>query len=790
MNALQKIALFSRVNIFLSFALLLLCGIFISFFITSIYGPLVFIAVGIVSVIISKRIHLTYMFIAITVFSSGWFISSVRLHEIEYKTQTADRIHQKQYSFQAAVMTAGETEKGWKATCRLLTIDSADIKTKLLGIVYGHGRIPAMGDTVFSKGKFVKLSDRRNPGEFNFKAYYARQNIYCRIFIDKKDSPRIISGGQTIISDRIIHSVQNYIRQTIQNSTDQKTAGLLLALLLGDKSSIDENLKADFADTGVIHVLAVSGLHVGYILIILTICASILRIPWGWNRLVIILGLFFYAALTGGKPSVIRASFMAVLYVLAPVLDRQPQIWNIIGFSAAVLLAYDPMYIQDLGFILSFSAVISIVFFYSLLTEKVLPEFLNPRSISNPILSNGWSLFLVSLSAQLGTLPITALFFHKIPVISLVANVLIVPIVGILVVVGFFIIGLSWSPIASILSGHAAWFIQVVISWLANRFSSFPYSSISISHIGLYEITVYFLLITTVLFLLQQSFRARGVLLCVVIANILIWKNVFSVPSADIIFMDVGQGDAALIRFSNGKTMLVDAGNRNRWEDYGARVVLPVLNYFDIKQLNWTVMSHPHADHIGGLVSVVEEIHTDTLWDSYADYDSWTYNHLLDRYSNAGTEIIIPNSGDILVISPLESIHILAPDSSFVKQSHNINNASIVFKLTVGETSLLFTGDIEKEGDERLLNFGEYLKTDVLKVAHHGSITSTSNALLKFISPVIAVVSVGEGNKFSHPSAGVMDRFSSQGITIHRTDHKGALWLQMDGHNIWEKNWK
>jgi competence protein ComEC len=217
---------------------------------------------------------------------------------------------------------------------------------------------------------------------------------------------------------------------------------------------------------------------------------------------------------------------------------------------------------------------------------------------------------------------------------------------------------------------------------------------------------------------------------------------------------------------------------------------LPVLNYFDIKQLNWTVMSHPHADHIGGLVSVVEEIHTDTLWDSYADYDSWTYNHLLDRYSNAGTEIITPNSGDILVISPLESIHILAPDSSFVKQSHNINNASIVFKLTVGETSLLFTGDIEKEGDERLLNFGEYLKTDVLKVAHHGSITSTSNALLKFISPVIAVVSVGEGNKFSHPSAGVMDRFSSQGITIHRTDHKGALWLQMDGHNIWEKNWK
>ena len=221
--------------------------------------------------------------------------------------------------------------------------------------------------------------------------------------------------------------------------------------------------------------------------------------------------------------------------------------------------------------------------------------------------------------------------------------------------------------------------------------------------------------------------------------------------SQTIPIMDVGQRDAALIRFSNGKTMLVDAGNRNRWEDYGARIVLPVLHYFGIKQLNWTVMSHPHTDHIGGLVSVVEEIHTDTLWDSYAEYGSRTYNHLLDRYSNSGTEIIIPNRGDILEMAPLESIHILAPDSSFASQSHNINNASIVFKLTVGETSLLFTGDIEKEGDERLLNFAEYLKTDVLKVAYHSSITDTSNALLKVISPVMAVVSVGEGNKFSHP---------------------------------------
>lgn len=327
--------------------------------------------------------------------------------------------------------------------------------------VYGKGKIPSEGDTISSKGEIKKLTGKRNPGDFDFRSHFSRQGNYGRLFIDKKYESQFHFGKLPFLK-KWIRLSQNFVRNTLNKSTDSKTSGLLTALLLGDKSTIDENMKEDFANTGVIHVLAVSGLHVGYILIILTIFASVIRIPWGWNRLVIIIGLIAFCALTGGKPSVIRASTMAGLYVITPVLNRPGNIWNIIGFSACLLLAFDPLYIMGLGFILSYSAVVSIIYFYGLF-ETLLPKKLKPSTIENWFLKNVWSLFLVSLSAQIGTLPITAAYFHKVPIISLVANVMIVPIVGIIVVLGFMILGLSFSPILSELVGNAAWLFQTII---------------------------------------------------------------------------------------------------------------------------------------------------------------------------------------------------------------------------------------------------------------------------------------------------------------------------------------
>jgi competence protein ComEC len=370
-----------------------------------------------------------------------------------------------------------------------------------------------------------------------------------------------------------------------------------------------------------------------------------------------------------------------------------------------------------------------------------------------------------------------------------VANVIIVPIVGVIVVVGFMIIALSFSPFLSVSAGKVAWLLQTIISWFAQFFSSFSFSSIPVEQIVFFNVALYGLMILGIFLIFQSEYRGKGLITFLIMLNLMI-LGISPKPVTNIIFMDVGQGDAALIQFSNGKTMLVDAGNRNRREDWGERVVLPVLNHLGIKKLDWAVMSHPHADHIGGLVSVVESIPTDTLMDTYSAYGSWTYNHLIERYIELGTIIKKPKTGEILQITPKESILFFAPDSIFSVNQHNVNNASIVFKLMVGEKSILFTGDLEHEGDKALIQFGDHLKVDILKVGHHGSITSTTEKVLSIIKPELAVVSVGEGNKFSHPSPIVMNRLKDYEIQIHRTDYSGALWIQSDGLSYWKKEWK
>ncbi|MBT5461244.1 MAG: DNA internalization-related competence protein ComEC/Rec2 [Candidatus Marinimicrobia bacterium] len=776
-----------RTHFYFYCAIILSFGIFIGIVIQSLLIPIIILFIFFIFLYFIKTDTIYIFLLAGIIFISGWFISSVRIFEINQKLGYIDSLHGKSVEFSAVILDTKETEHGWRANCEILSLSDHILNRSFILSVYGKGMIPSDGDSILSKGEIKKLSQLRNPGDFDFRSHFSGLGNYGRLFIDKKHSV-IIHQGKLSLYKRWIHNSQAFVRNSVNQATDSKTAGLLTALLLGDKTTIDEEMKNDFANTGVIHVLAVSGLHVGYILIILTIFTSIIRIPWGWNRVLIILGLIAFCALTGGKPSVIRASIMAGLYVLTPIVNRPGNIWNIIGFAACLLLAYDPLYIMGLGFILSFSAVVSIIYFYGLF-EKLLPESINPKYIKNSFIKNTVSLFLVSLSAQIGTLPITASYFHKIPIISLLANVIIVPIIGLIVVVGFIILGFSFSPILSELAGNVAETLQIIISWFAQFFSSFSFSLISISQVTFVDIILYSLLIIALFYLFQLKYRGKGIIALLLMSNLMIWGNI-SNPMTNIIYMDVGQGDAALIQFSNGKTMLVDAGNRNRREDWGERVVIPVLNYLEIKKLEWVVMSHPHADHIGGLVSIVEQIPADTLMDTYSGYGSWTYNHLIETYNELGTIIKIPKAGEVLQITPMESIYFLAPDSLFSVSQHNVNNASIVFKLIVGKKSFLFTGDLEHEGDRALIQYNSYLKVDVLKVGHHGSITSTTENVLAKMNPELAVVSVGDGNKFSHPSPVVMDRLRTHQIKIHRTDYSGALWLQTDGNSYWKKEWK
>ena len=786
-----SIALLFRKSPVVYLALALTAGVLTAVPFPAILVAILVFVVAIAVLFMASNDNLFTAALLLCVWAFGWAYHAYERERIHDKEQTVKLFQEQNVLGKGIVQELKTTLKGERISVKNMRMeaDSFQLSIPIRYFVYSKKSIAAgVGDTIIFSGRYQVFGLPRNPGEFDFKTFYQRQNIFGRVYQNKEKPIRVIPAkGNSLL--RMIHTVRDGIRNRFYRATDESVAGLLSALILGDKSEVDPELKSAFVETGVIHVLAVSGLHVGYVLLILMVLTKFLRIPWGWDRIAIITGLGLFVLLTGGRPSVVRASLMAVLYVLAPIVNRPVHGWNIIATAAFIILLANPTFISDLGFLLSFTAVISIIYFYGLF-EKILPDRLRVSQIKNTYVKYTWGLFLVSLSAQIGTLPITVYYFHKIPIVALVANIIIVPLIGILVALGFAILFFGWIPGVGVAYGQSAWVVTKLISIAAEKFSAFPLASYPLPQINTLHIIQYGLLVFTIFSIFHRSGRRRAVISGLLIVNLVVWSWAFQHRGLNVIFLDVGQGDAAIVRFQDGKTMLVDAGLRRREKDMGRDVVFPVARYLGISRFNWVVMSHPHNDHIGGLVTIVEEIPIDTIWDTHVAYDSWTYDYLLKRIEQKGIPYRRPQSGDVIRINGQTMIQILAPDTAWIKNTNNVNDLSIVFRLKYGNTSVLFTGDLEMEGDGLLLPYESALDSDVLKVAHHGSITSTTQQLLEKVTPELAVISVGRRNKFHHPSPLVMKRLRENGAKIERTDKNGAIWLFSDGESFREVSWR
>ncbi|MEE9189622.1 MAG: DNA internalization-related competence protein ComEC/Rec2 [Candidatus Neomarinimicrobiota bacterium] len=645
-----------------------------------------------------------------------------------------------------------------------------------------------IGDTIYGQGIFEIIKGPRNPGGFDFQSYYSRKNIFGRVRI--KDSHQLqIMRSKSLKPMQMIGLIQKGIKNTFELILEHEPSAMLSALILGDRNDLDPELINAFTISGVVHVLAVSGLHVGYVLIVLFIVVKIIRIPWGWNRYFIVAGLFIFVLISGSKPSVIRASTMAALYILAPVFNRKANPWNIISATGFLMLIANPLSLEDIGFQLSFTAVISIMFFHRFITLKM-PNVIQPSAISNRPVRYLWSLFLVSISAQLGTLPLIAYHFHQINILAGFSNLIIVPLIGLFLALGFIIIFLGWFPLIGYSIGQTEWALYKIIYHVSNISAGIPWASVKLPEIGL-QFILYFIVVLGIIFVYMNSKRKElGLILFCLTVNIFIWNWAVEKRGVDIVFLDVGQGDATIVRFPNGKSMLIDSGPANPWYDTGEKVILPAAKYLGIKRFNWLVLSHPHNDHVGGAVSIIESIPVDTVIDTYSSFQSSTYKYLKSQITKKGISYKKVTAGETNSFGQNTFIQILAPDTSWSKHQLNVNNSSIVLKLFYGEKSFIFMGDLEQDGESELLRSEQYLKSDLIKVGHHGSITSSSKPLINAIQPDFAVISLGNKNKFGHPSTIILNRYREQNVNVFRTDEQGAAWFFSDGKNVEVIEWK
>ena len=634
------------------------------------------------------------------------------------------------------------------------------------------GTHPARGDVAVISGELNAPGGRRNPGAFDFASYLRNRRIYrtlrhCELLELERPERRFDVAG--------------WIYRTLPERVPGVPGEVLRGLLLGTGRELPDELTDAFRRSGTVHVLAVSGLHVGFIVLIVHAVLRSLRVPRRLSRLLVLPALVGFVLIVGPRPSVVRASTMAAFLIAAPLLERRPNPLNALGAAGLALLIVRPGSLFDLGFRLSFSAVAGI-----LLLHRPLEE-----ALSIPLRALGqWAVRLaapiaLSLSAQTGVATILVGVFGEASVVSPAANLAVVPLAGLSVAAGIAMLACeplgSWPASAF---AAVAWSSIRLLVWITELLGNCPWATVRVA--SRFWPAVLCATMGICLRMRATSVRTRRVGTGVVLASGVVAATLFlagpgrSYPR--IVFFDVGQGDSILLELPRRQYALVDAGPGPTYaaqagmpgvRDAGADVVLRHLRREGITRLVALVVTHAHADHYGGAASVLLGVTVDTLILPVGRAADARLANLMTVARGRGTAVREVSWGETVRVGN-SVLTVLWPDPA-VTAEWSENNCSVVLWGSVSGHDLMLTGDIEERAENRLCTMPGLLAADLLKVPHHGSGTSSTGGFIGCVSPGLAVVQVGERNRYGHPSPGTLARLEAAGATVLRTDADGAV---------------
>ena len=670
-------------------------------------------------------------------------------------------------------------------------------KTKLLCKVKetGRKRLDSIynalrpGNYLQLLGVYFKGREMRNPGEFDYNKYLNSLGI-SGVFNISESKDIIVLDNRDDIFKSTIFSVRKFLDSEIKSLHNEQTASLLKGLLLADRGEIDYVTKTQFINAGVIHVLAVSGLHVGYIAVIYIFLFGRLNIYL--RSILTIAGLLAFMFITGVQPSVFRATVMAVVIIIAFLSNRSTSLFNSLAFASVIILVLSPEEIFNPGFQLSFSAVLGIAIFYPR-TEKLISTLKLRSKVLRYIL-----LFMaVSLSAQIGTLPFTVMYFGKLSIISLLANLFVIPVVGVVVGLGIFtlIINIAF-PFVAIYFAAANELVTKLLFLFIELSGNENFSYIFVKNFSLYDSLLFYLFLFFLLYVIKKinTTFVKILIVILVVSNFLLLStldnyNLLKTGKLSVFTIDVGQGDAILLKFPKGTTALIDAGNATPSFDNGERIILPLLEYLGIERIDYGFVSHIDSDHYAGFVSLVKAGVIKKIIKPGID-SSLVKDVKFEKYLRENHIPIEYYKKEILTIDEVR-IYVLNNESIMENTELSSNDKSGMLKMVYGKTSFLFTGDVEKKVEKVYASdYKLFLDVDVLKVGHHGSKTSSSKVFLNYVTPEQSIISAGILNKFEHPSGEIVKRLEDFGSEIYRTDKYGALIFESDGNSIRFIDWK
>ena len=650
------------------------------------------------------------------------------------------------------------------------------------------------GDRVRLTADVEPLPRPRNPADMDYGAYLERQGVGAVVSVEDETGVAFLAPSRRL-ETRLALTVRAHVRTALaRHVADAESRALIAALLLADRSGVEAATLDAFRATGLMHLLAVSGLHVGLVGLALYVLLKPLLARLGFGRrtveraraAVTIAVLSVYVLVAGAPVSVVRALVMVSVLIVGRAAERRADTLNGLGVAAIVLLLHRPTALFDVGFQLSFGAVAALATLTPQITAAV-PDRVRQSKAGYFVAGS----IATSLAATVGTAPALLAHFGRLPLGGLVLNLPAIPLTGATLAAGLGCALTSWlPPVAALFGALASVCSRALVGTTEAGAAALGWASYD----GFLETPpalVACVLVIGALALWRRPVPRRRLLMAAAgSVAVGLWSGVAAGderPRLDVVFLDVGQGDATLVSTPSGAHVLIDAGVRSPYTDQGARVVVPHLRRFGVGRLDALVLTHADADHIGGARSVMESVPVGRLVlnGQRGETDLWAEVVATADALGVPTEVV--RAGDTLAVDPAVRIRVLGPDRPHASP----NDASVALRVEHGATRWLLTGDAEAAGEAALLARAPDLGADVVKVGHHGSRTSSSPGLVAAAGrPAFAVVSVSARNRYGLPDEEPLARWTATGAEVLTTASEGAVWLRSDGARVVRHHWR
>ncbi|MCD5406111.1 MAG: DNA internalization-related competence protein ComEC/Rec2 [Desulfotomaculum sp.] len=656
------------------------------------------------------------------------------------------------------------------------------------------------GDLITASGRLKIVPPPGNPGQFDYRCWLERRGIH--VVMSVWDHAAVEKVGRAYHGGfkGLALAAKQHLQVILQKTLPPEQAALMQGMLFGNRGMISEQVSEDFQTVSLVHVLCVSGFHVGLVLAGFLGLFHLLRLPLAWEAPAGTLLLVFYATMTGLGPAVIRATIMGLAVLWARRLGRERDWPTVMALAAAMILMLWPQALWEPGFQLSFAVTWGILYLTPL-AEKGLGNWPRPLRLA----------LAIPLVAELTAAPLVAYHFNMVSLVGVIANAILGPLISAVMLLAgaSVLIGLIILPVANIINAVTGTLLDLML-WIVHNLAAWPQAAVFIPPPPEWLVVGYYLCLAAIpkigllrptnmipsLSLDKPRLLARVLPLIIILSLpvLFLWLGNDHERLLTVHFIDVGQGDATLIQTPNGKNMLIDTGGwSGEFESNsgaGNKVVLPYLQYLGVSHLDVLILTHPHEDHAGGTIGIIQHLPVAmvivTPLASGVTHGDWEqpddgYLQLLLELEKRELTVQEAVAGQTLQLDPDLQIAILAP----AKPLPDLNDSSLVIKMTYYQRSFLFTGDIGIDKQQQLLQQQMVtLPADILKVPHHGS-RFFAPEFFAVVNPAIAVISAGRNNRFGHPAPETLQVLDDLATRIYRTDLHGAVIISTDGLAVW-----